>query len=284
MGGTAAFRAEGKRCPWIFNSMLRGGAMFRRLSQFIGVLVCSLGPLASPPAWSAQPLTLEPRAVEAIKQMTDYLKGLQQFSVQADITEDFLLDSGLKVQYGRTVTASVRRPDRLRVESHGDLEDRQLFLDGDTATLVHLGQSQYSTLSVPTGIDAALDHLVQTYGLRAPLADLIYADAYDRLLDGTLAGFYLGLGEVHGHLCRHLAFRQAGIDWQIWVENGPTPFPRKLLITDKAEPEGLQFTALLSHWDTSVQLDEDSFRYGPSQKAQRIDLPLATNPDALETK
>ncbi len=136
--------------------------------------------------------------------MTDYLKGLQQFSVQADITEDFLLDSGLKVQYGRTVTASVRRPDRLRVEPQGDLEDRQLFLDGDTATLVHLGQSQYSTLSVPTGIDAALDHLVQTYGLRAPLADLIYADAYDRLMDGNLAGFYLGLAEVHGHLCHHL--------------------------------------------------------------------------------
>ena len=81
--------------------------------------------------------------------MTEYLKGLQQFSVQAEIAEDVLLDSGLKIQDGRSVTASVRRPNRLRVDSLGDLGDRQLFYDGKTMTLMDLSKNVYSTIDVP---------------------------------------------------------------------------------------------------------------------------------------
>ena len=123
-----------------------------------------LWPLMIAPAWSvAQPKKakaphIEPQAVQVLKQMTNYLQGLQQFSVQAEITEDVLLDSGLTIQDGRSVTASVRRPNRLRVDSSGDLGDRQLFYDGKTITLMDLSNNVYSTIDVPPEIDAALNH------------------------------------------------------------------------------------------------------------------------------
>jgi hypothetical protein len=81
--------------------------------------------------------------------MTDYLQGLQQFSVQAEIIEDVLLDSGLTIQDGRSVTASVQRPNRLRADALGDLGDRQLFYDGKTMTLMDLSNNVYSTIDVP---------------------------------------------------------------------------------------------------------------------------------------
>ena len=88
---------------------------------FAWLLMC--WPLMLAPAWSmekpkeSKAPKIEPQAAQVLKQMTDYLKGLQQFSVQAEITEDVLLDSGLRIQDGRSVTASVRRPNRLRVDS-----------------------------------------------------------------------------------------------------------------------------------------------------------------------
>jgi len=120
---------------------------------FAWLFIC--WPLLLAPAWSvAQPKQakaphIEPQAVQVLKQMTDYLKGLQQFSVQAKIAEDVLLNSGLKIQDGRSVTASVRRPDRLRVASLGDAGDRQLFYDGKTITLMDLSNNVYSTIDVP---------------------------------------------------------------------------------------------------------------------------------------
>ena len=125
-----------------------------RFYRFL-TLLCMFWPLMMSPAWSvAQPKKakvphIEPRAAQVLKYMTDYLQGLQQFSVQAEITEDVLLDSGLTIQDGRSVTASVRRPNRLRADAVGDLGDRQLFYDGKTITLMDLSNNVYSTIDVP---------------------------------------------------------------------------------------------------------------------------------------
>ena len=251
--------------------------MFRRSYRSIGLLICCFWPLVISPAWSMEKLkeskttNIEPQAAQVLKQMTDYLKGLQQFSVQAEITEDVLLDSGIRIQDGRSMRASVRRPNRLRVDSVGDVDDRQLFYDGKTMTLVDLRKNVYSTIDVPPEIDAALNHAIQAYNLRAPMADLIYSNAYDYLTEGTLAGFYLGLSKVQGIPCHHLVFRQKDIDWQIWIENSPTPVPRKFLITDK-KAKGLQFTALLSQWNTSPQLEDSLFVFVVPAKAKKVDL------------
>ena len=251
--------------------------MFRRFCRSLGILICCFWPLVISPAWSVEPSkqpkapNIEPQAAQVLKQMTDYLKGLQQFSLQTEITEDVLLDSGLKIQDGRSTTVLVRRPDRLRVDSVGDVDDRQLFYDGKTLTLMDRGKNVYSTIDAPPEIDAALNHAIEAYHLRVPLADLLYANAYDNLTEKALAGFYLGLSKVHGVPCHHLAFRQKDLDWQIWIENSPTPLPRKFLITDK-KAKGLQFTALLSQWNTSPQLEDSLFTFVVPAKAEKVDL------------
>ena len=239
------------------------------------VLVLSFCILA--PAWSAEPPKkakapdIETKAGEVLQQMCDYLKNLQQFSVQAEITEDVLLTSGQRIQYSRSVEASVRRPDRFRAESVGDTDNRQLIYDGKTITLLDRTKNFYTTIAAPPEIDAALDHGVQAFNLRAPLADLIYTKACENLTAGVLSGFYVGLSKVQGVPCHHLAFRQKDIDWQIWVEDSPTPLPRKFLITDKTA-HGLQFTAVFTQWNTSPQLEDGLFIFVAPEKAEKIDI------------
>ncbi|MDX2230354.1 MAG: DUF2092 domain-containing protein [Leptolyngbyaceae cyanobacterium bins.349] len=215
---------------------------------------------------------IEPQAAQILKQMSDYLKGLPQFSVQAEITEDILFDSGQKIQFGRNVTAIVRRPNQFKIYSEGDLSSGQLFYDGKTMTLMDLTQNAYSTVLAPAEIDNALLHAIKTYNLRAPLADLIYTNVYEYLTSGTTVGYYIGLSKVQGQMCHHLAFRKKDIDWQIWIENDSTPVPCKLVITDKQEVQGLQFTALLNNWNTAPKLDDQTFSFVPPAQAKKVDL------------
>jgi hypothetical protein len=255
--------------------------LYKQWVHLGAALILSLCLLA--PAWSAdkpaQAKTpkIEPKALEILKQMCDYLKGLQQFSCQAEITEDVLLTTGQKIQLGKTVETSVRRPDRMRAEIQGDAENRQVVYDGKTITLLDRNKNVYTTIAAPPELDAALNHAIQAFNLRAPLADLIYAKAYENLTDGVISGFYAGLHKVQGVSCHHLAFRQKDIDWQIWIEDGPTPLPRKFLITD-TKAKGLQFTALFSKWNTSPQLEDALFTFVPPEKAEKIDLRPATAP------
>jgi len=253
-----------------------------RFYSIIGIIMFSCQLMISP-VWSAEAPKkakapdIEPKAGEVLQQMCDYLKNLQQFSVQAEITEDVLLTSGQRIQYGRNVEASVRRPDRFRAESVGDTDNRQLVYDGKTITLMDRSKKFYTTIAAPPEIDAALEHGIQAFNLRAPLADLIYTKAYEYLTAGVLSGFYVGLSKVQGVPCHHLAFKQKDIDWQIWIENSPTPVPRKFLITDKTA-HGLQFTALFTKWNTAPQLEDGLFTFVAPEKAEKIDILSAAAP------
>jgi hypothetical protein len=259
-----------------------------RFYSIIGIIIISCQLMVSP-VWSAaapkkaKAPDLEPKAGEVLKQMCDYLKNLQQFSVQAAISEDVLLTSGQRIQYARSVEASVRRPDRLRVESVGDRDNRLLVYDGKTITLLDRTKNFYTTIAAPPEIDAALGHATQAFNLRAPLADLIYTKAYENLTAGVVSGFYVGLSKVQGVPCHHLAFRQKDIDWQIWLEEGPTPVPRKFLITDK-KAQGLQFTAVFTKWNTSPQFGEGLFTFVAPEKAEKIDILPAAAPAAPKKK
>jgi hypothetical protein len=253
-----------------------------RVYPIIGIFMLSWQLMLSP-AWSAEPSKkakapdLEPKAVEVLKQMCDYLKNLQQFSFQASITEDVLLTSGQRIQYARSVEASVRRPDRLRAESVGDTDDRQIVYDGKTITLMDRSKNLYTVIPAPPELDAALEHGIQSFNLRAPLADLIYTKSYEYLTEGALSGFYVGLSKVQGVSCHHLAFRDKDIDWQIWIEDSQTPVPRKFLITDKTA-QGLQFTAVFTKWNTSAQLEDGLFTFVAPEKAEKIDILPAVAP------
>jgi hypothetical protein len=59
------------------------------------------------------------------------------------------------------------------------------------------------------------------------------------LIKGVQEARYVGMSQIADTKCHHLAFRQKLLDWQLWVEDGDKPLPRKLVITYKrqyAEP------------------------------------------------
>jgi hypothetical protein len=254
-----------------------------RLYSFMGLLVF-LWSLISSPSWGAEKQAMaarpdiEPQATKILKQMCDYLVSLKQFSFQADDTEDVSLTSGQRIQYGKSVTVYVSRPNRVRADFVGDKEDGQFIYDGKTITLLDRGKNFYTSIDAPPEINAALDYAIQAFNLRAPLADLINSKGYEYLTDEVISGHYEGLHRVQGIPCHHLAFRQKDVDWQIWIENSRTPLPRKVIITDH-QAQALQFTALLSKWHTSPQLEDSLFTFVAPAKAEKIGiLPAAGAP------
>ena len=68
-----------------------------------------------------------------------------------------------------------------------------------------------------------------------PLADLFYSDLTP-LAERAFEADVVGDSLVNGRPCRQLAFRGETVDWQIWVEQGATPFIRKLAISYREVP------------------------------------------------
>jgi len=201
-----------------------------------------------------------PRAEIALKAMSDYMKSVKQFSFRGKISFDDILLSGQKIQYSAENRVAIRRPDRVYAEMQGDTGNRRFWYDGKKATMVDGGLGVYATVDdVPKELGELMDYLMEKYNFAPPLADLVYPDLYEALIDNVQFGIYVGLHDVEGIRCHHLAFVQKYIDWQIWIEDGLQMVPRKAVITYKALPESPQYTAILTDWDLNARFSDILF-------------------------
>ena len=69
----------------------------------------------------------------------------------------------------------MQRPDKVRINAAGDLENKQFFYDGKTITLYDKTNNPYAVMAAPATIDEALDKARKEYGLRVSLVDLAIA-------------------------------------------------------------------------------------------------------------
>ena len=219
-----------------------------------------------------EPSGIGPRADRILREMSAYLKTAKEFTFHADITYDEFVMDNQKIQYGIAADISMRRPDRLHVSSQGDERQRRAFHNGRTFTAYNPAKNVYIVTKVPPKIDDALDLVFERFGISVPIADLLYADPYQTLTENVQTGFLVGLHSVDGTPCHHLAFSQEAIDWQIWIEDGRHPVPRKLVITYRDEPGSPQYTARLSGWDLEPHLSDHLFEFHPPAGADEIEF------------
>jgi hypothetical protein len=216
--------------------------------------------------------SIDPQADNTLRQMSAYLGGFQQFTFHIENSVDTLLPCKQKLQLSRAVDMFVKRPNRLRANIDGDRVSQELYYDGKSITLYGKDVNVYASLDAPPTIDAAMDYAIASYGLVAPMVDLIYGDSYEILIENVQSGSYVGLSKVFGVECHHLAFQEAETDWQIWIENSKTPLPRKFVITSKWTTGAPQFTAVLSNWDVSLKLKDSRFIFVAPAGAEKIDF------------
>jgi hypothetical protein len=103
-----------------------------------------------------------------------------------------------------------------------------------------------------------------------PLEDFIRSDPHGDFLLKATSGTDIGPVTVLGTPCEHLALTQTNIDWQVWIEDGARPVPRKFVITYKDEPDSPQYTAIFSNWDFTTKLPDFVFKFEPPPGASKI--------------
>lgn len=213
--------------------------------------------------------SVNPAAIAALEKMGGYLNSLKSFEVTSTTTMDEVLDNGQKVQFGGTVEFKVRRPDRLRVEVSTDRKRRMFFYDGKSVTMFGPRINYFATVAAPSTVAGLLDVLGKDYGIDIPLADLFYWGTEKARVADIKEADLIGPATIDGVACDHYAFRQEGVDWQLWIQKGATPLPRKLVITTTADPTQPQFTSVM-RWKADAHLGNEVFAFVPPKGAHRI--------------
>jgi hypothetical protein len=251
----------------LVDALLARGAA-RRVTAAIGLTLCAVQ------ACLAQVAAAEPRdpaVIARLAQMGDYLRSLKSFNVKAETAKDEVLADGQKLQFGGTLEYRYATPDKLHASLRTDRKWREFYFDGTTLTQVAPRMGYYGSVAMSGKVGEVMTRLAQSYDIDMPLADLFYWGTPSSGVDDISAATLIGPARVGGVDTDHFALRQAGVDWQLWIERGARPLPRKLVITTTDEPAQPQYSATLS-WDLGAKTPAAAFTYAPPKGAHRIEL------------
>lgn len=215
---------------------------------------------------------IDPRADELMRQMSERLARVAEFALEAEEVYDEVPEQSPRRQLTNRRYVAMRRPDRLVGDATGDALNRSFWYDGNMFAALDKEQHVWTSGAVPPTVDRALDWVFEQTGTVVPLADFLYTDSYARLMEDVQRGVYLGIHEAAGVACHHLSFEQATIDWQIWIDAGTEPLPRKLVITYKSEDEVPQYSVTIRKWNVQAKLPDALFRFTPPDGATRVEV------------
>jgi hypothetical protein len=214
--------------------------------------------------------------------MGEFLGKLPRFAIEAEETFDEIEAGEPRRQLTNVRRAAVVRPDHLAADATGDTLNRASWYDGKTLSILDKEHDTYATVDAPSTIDATLDMLEDQYGVVLPLADFATSDPYAVLIAGVTYGRYLGQHLAAGVPCHHLAFAQDTIEWQIWIDAGEQPLPRKFVITYVEEEGEPQYSATFRRWSLDPKFPDGLFSFEAPEGAQRVEPAKKTAPQAGE--
>jgi hypothetical protein len=205
-----------------------------------------------------------------LKAMSDYVSSQKTIELTFDSDIEVITPQLEKIQFASSGEVLLSRPDKLRAHRLGGYSDVALFFDGKTASILGKSINGYAQFDAPGTLDQLIGALREGYGVALPGADLLVSNAYDVLVAGVQEAKHMGRGVIDGVECEHVAFRNFDTDWQLWVEVGEKPVPRKLVITSKTVNSAPQYTLRIKSWKAGVAPAADAFAFVPPAGAQKI--------------
>ena len=244
-------------------------------ASYIALLVLIFSALAvpsrpqGPTTGAASTPKVDADAMNALNKMGAYLRTLTAFQVRASTTTEDVLEDGQKIQFEAVTDLLAQKPNHLRMEMTSDRQHRTYFFDGKQFTLWAQRVNYYATVPAPPTIPELADRLENKYGIDLPLTDLFYWGTERTDVRTIKSAMDVGPSEVEGTTCEQYAFRQDGLDWQVWIQNGDFPLPRKLVLTTMSDEARPQHTSVYT-WNLAPSFNEAAFTFDPPRDAQKI--------------
>jgi hypothetical protein len=224
---------------------------------------------------------VDPAAVAAIKHMSAYLTSLKAMEIVSESSLDVVTAEGQKVQLDGITTYKARNPGFV-INYVSDLKARSFIYDGKNFTVYAPLLGLYATVPAPSTNQEVLDTAYNKFGIALPLEDLIRWTEPNSIHPVNLkSADKLGTATLDGVKTDHYAFRGDQLDWEIWIQQGNQPLPRKIVIVDRTDPALPSFTSRLA-WKVDPSLTDADFAFHPGKNDVAIEL--ATYEQAVAQK
>jgi hypothetical protein len=262
--------------------VLATGALFAvtagAQSTSSGAPATAAAPTAKAPAKAAKPaktkepafkMVLEPKAMDMLKAMSDWLAKAKAMSFTATAGYEYPSKLGPPIVYTMRYDVTMQRPDKLKILMPGDGPASEFYYDGKAMMAYAPAENLVAVAAAPPTVEEALKAAYNNAALYFPFVDLLVDDPYAALTDGAILAFYIGPSSVvAGTKTEMVAWANKDVFLQIWI--GEDKLPRRVRAVFAADPQQLRHELELSNWKLDADVAPDTFTSVKAQSAPRI--------------
>jgi hypothetical protein len=232
---------------------MRHGTLTRSCLVLLAVTVTACG--RAEPTTDADRLA---RGRQLVQQMSTRLAAVNAVTVTTTETRDRVHATGRKESVSQTGVYTMRRPDRFYAKMTGGL-GLESWYNGKTVTIASHPEKVFAQAPMPDTIDRTLDALAERYDMALPLSDLFYSSPEKALLSDGATGGYVGLEQVGGTPCVHLAFKDVGTDWELWLPEQGEPLPKRFRVVQKRRTSQPVTDVTFTEWNLAPSITDATF-------------------------
>jgi hypothetical protein len=209
-------------------------------------------------------------AIAALMKMRQFLREPRNIYAFTEGTVDRINEAGFLIPESFHSEVWRALPYHMRLSfTHGKNTLREFFFDGKTVILYDANNKVYATTSLRGAVGDL--HKLPLYGFELPFASIYHAPSHQSLPTNISEAFELEKETINGIVCRHYAYRQRDLDWQMWVPEEGMPLPIRFAAVNRALALRPQF---ISHtkWEQRGSFDEAIFKFTPPTNARQVAL------------
>lgn len=205
-------------------------------------------------------------ARDILNKAYQYIGSMDQYAFTATVADEAEEDTKT---YKHNISVKVDRTGKLRVDTTGTVKNRSAYLNDGSYTMIEHGHNYYAQMKTPKTINASLDLLFEKFGIRAPLAQLIYNSMDKKVRFST--GKYFGTKDVGGVVCDYVAFKNNTREIHFWIATGDQPLIKSYSIIDKSTNAKSRVNTTVK-WDTNAKISESDFVFVAPKGSSKISV------------
>lgn len=211
------------------------------------------------------------QAKALFKAMSDYVSSQNAIAFSYDSDIEVVTTDLQKLTFASSGSATVNRPDKIRMTRTGGFADVELSYDGKTLAIHGRNLNAFVKHPMTGSLDEVIDTLRTDLGLDAPAADLLSSNPQEVMMSNVTDAKDLGSGVIGGVECDHLAFRTPDTDWQIWITQGAKPRPCRLTITSKTLALAPEYRINVTEWKDGADVAAADFSLKAEAGAKEVE-------------